>query len=203
MSDPGQFLNSSYTEPLEPPKAVLPNQIETWIIDDIYYPKWKKFLALFKDENEGHKNTGFSGGVQFYKPNMDYPTDIDPRLEFQSFIKFQLQQLPINVGQFKKAWGVRYPTGAYSLLHDHILGKQLTAILFLDDCDADINLPYAGNLFTLQPTEDNTIQYRTHPTQAGKMVIMDGRVFHGTYPTLNERKVFVVDFNYNPTPTFD
>ena len=35
------------------------------------------------------------------------------------------------------------------------------------------------------------------------MVIMDGRVFHGTYPTLNERKVFVVDFNYNPTPTFD
>ena len=75
--------------------------------------------------------------------------------------------------------------------------------MFLDDCDADINLPYAGNLITLKHTEDNTIQYRTHPTQAGKMVIMDGRVFHGTYPTLNERKVFVVDFNYNPTPTFD
>jgi hypothetical protein len=29
------------------------------------------------------------------------------------------------------------------------------------------------------------------------MVIMDGRVFHGTYPTLNERKVFVVDFTYD------
>jgi hypothetical protein len=35
------------------------------------------------------------------------------------------------------------------------------------------------------------------------MVIMDGRVFHGTYPTTNERKVFVIDFDYTPTLTFD
>ena len=32
---------------------------------------------------------------------------------------------------------------------------------------------------------------------AGDVVVMDGKVYHGVYPTLEERKVFVVDFTYD------
>ena len=31
---------------------------------------------------------------------------------------------------------------------------------------------------------------------AGDLVIMDGKVYHGVYPTLQERRAFVVDFTY-------
>ena len=199
MNNPADFLNSSYTTPVD--KRSDAGQIETWVVDDLYYPKWKNFLSIFDDYNEYHRNAG--GGYKFYKTNMEYPTDIDPNLDLHAFIRFELQNLPIDIGQFKKAWGLKYPPGGYSGLHTHTPGKQLTAILFLDDCIVDINSPLAGNLITLQPTEDNSIQYLTHPTKAGKMVIMDGRVFHGTYPTTNERKVFVIDFDYTPTLTFD
>ena len=31
---------------------------------------------------------------------------------------------------------------------------------------------------------------------AGDVIIMDGKVFHGVYPTIQERKAFVCDFLY-------
>ena len=43
---------------------------------------------------------------------------------------------------------------------------------------------------------NNEITYLTHNPIEGKVVIMDGKVFHGTYPALEDRHVFVVDFEY-------
>ena len=103
--------------------------------------------------------------------------------------------MPIRIKDFKKAWGVKYPPGAYSGLHSHQPGKQLTSVLFLDTPKPSVEYPLAGCLTTLQPT-NSEIQYLTHKPIEGKMVILDGKVWHGSYPTLEDRHVFVVDFEY-------
>ena len=167
--------------------------LDTWVVDDLYYSGYKKFLKLFDNSNERHVDYG--NGTLYYKKDMQYPTDIDPREEYLMFIKFQLQDLPIRIKDFKKAWGVKYPPGGYSGLHSHQPGKQLTSVLFLDTPKPSVEYPLAGCLTTLQPT-DSEITYLTHKPIEGKMVILDGKVWHGSYPTLEDRHVFVVDFEY-------
>lgn len=167
--------------------------LDTWVVDDLYYSGYKKFLKLFDNSNDRHVDYG--NGTLYYKKDMQYPTDIDPREEYLMFIKFQLQDLPIRIKDFKKAWGVKYPPGGYSGLHSHQPGKQLTSVLFLDTPKPSVEYPLAGCLTTLQPT-NSEIQYLTHKPIEGKMVILDGKVWHGSYPTLEDRHVFVVDFEY-------
>ena len=192
---PESFLNDTYSLVYEPViKAA--KEIDTWVVTDMYYAGWRKFLKLFEEGGYDKKHKDFGNGYLYYKNDMEYPSNIDPTLDLHTFINFQLQNMPINVGDFKKAWGVKYPPGGYSALHCHKPGKQLTAILFLDDCRKTTEYPLAGSLTTLQPCEDSVINYVQHPVYAGGMVIMDGKVFHGTYPTLDERRVFVVDFDY-------
>ena len=195
-SSPDSFLDDTY-ETLMAPQISAMKALDTWVVDDLYYPGWKKFLKLFDNYYDRHIDYG--NGTLHYKKDMSYPTDIDPTEEYLQFIEFQLQNLPIRVKGFQKAWGVKYPPGAYSGLHSHVPGKQLTSVLFLDTPKPSITYPLAGSLTTLQPTPDSTINYIQHKPIAGKLVIMDGKVYHGTYPTLEDRHVFVVDMEYETT----
>lgn len=195
-STPDAFLDDTYDTVFGPQISAL-KALDTWVVDDLYYPGWKKFLKLFDNYYDRHIDYG--NGTLHYKKDMSYPTDIDPTEEYLQFIEFQLQNLPIRVKGFQKAWGVKYPPGAYSGLHSHVPGKQLTSVLFLDTPKPSITYPLAGSLTTLQPTPDSTINYIQHKPIAGKLVIMDGKVYHGTYPTLEDRHVFVVDMEYETT----
>jgi hypothetical protein len=188
---PDQFLGGIST--MFDPSSERLQALDTWVVDDLYYSGYKKFLKLFDNFNERHVDYG--NGTLYYKKDMQYPTDIDPREEYLMFIKFQLQDLPIRIKDFKKAWGVKYPPGGYSGLHSHQPGKQLTSVLFLDTPKPSVEYPLAGCLTTLQPT-NSEITYLTHKPIEGKMVILDGKVWHGSYPTLEDRHVFVVDFEY-------
>ena len=184
---PDQFLGGIST--MFDPSSERLQSLDTWVVDDLYYSGYKKFLKLFDNSNERHVDYG--NGTLYYKKDMQYPTDIDPREEYLMFIKFQLQDLPIRIKDFKKSWGVKYPPGAYSGLHSHQPGKQLTSVLFLDTPKPSVEYPLAGCL-----TTNSEIQYLTHTPIEGKMVILDGKVWHGSYPTLEDRHVFVVDFEY-------
>ena len=188
---PDQFLGGIST--MFDPSSERLQALDTWVVDDLYYAGYKKFLKLFDNSNDRHVDYG--NGTLYYKKDMQYPTDIDPREEYLMFIKFQLQDLPIRIKDFKKAWGVKYPPGGYSGLHSHQPGKQLTSVLFLDTPKPSVEYPLAGCLTTLQPT-NSEITYLTHKPIEGKMVILDGKVWHGSYPTLEDRHVFVVDFEY-------
>ena len=135
--------------------------------------------------------------VFYTQGEMEYPEAVDPELDFQKFIKKCLieSELPITMGKCLKAWGLKYPPGSYSGMHCHQPGKQLTCVMFLDNEVVSEQYPLAGSLVTLQPFEHDINHVRVKPTPGG-VVIMDGRVFHGTYPTLNNRRVFVCDFSY-------
>jgi len=169
--------------------------LETWVIDGNHYPTWQKFLKIFENFDRKHKDSG--NGWLHYKDNMTYPIDIDGIKDFHRFITACVadSKLPIQVKDFKKAWGVDYAPGAYSGFHSHTPGKQLTAVLFLSNAEQTEEYPLAGSLVCLQPL-DYEINSITFKPKAGDCVIMDGKVYHGTYPTLNQRKVFVCDFDY-------
>ncbi len=169
------------------------SQLETWVMDELHYADYDKFNKLFTKTNNSHKDWG--NGWLYYKNEMQYPIDIDPTMDFQKFIRKSCENFPIEITDFKKAWGVDYEAGAYSGMHSHIPGQQLTAVLFLTTAETSDKYPLAGNLVTLQP-EDHKISYLAHKAIAGNVVIMDGRVYHGTYPTINNRRVFVCDFDY-------
>jgi len=173
--------------------------VETWLCDEIHYSDYKKFEKIFDVYEDSH----FGIGNEFvcHKSNMQWPEEIDPDRILPAFIKETLEnQLPITVTDFQKAWGVLYKPGNYSGLHAHLpsikKSRQLTAVLFLNELKKDSTYKKAGDLVTLVPLENYEMGLRSYTPKAGDMVIMDGRVYHGVYPTIHERKVFVCDFSY-------
>ena len=167
---------------------------DTWVIDDLIYPDFQKFEKIFETYEDKHKDYG--NGWLYYKNEMSYPTDIDPDLDFQNFIKHNVEkEIPVIVSKYQRSWGVKYCPGSYSGLHAHTPGRQLSAVLFLNECVTSSDYPYAGCLTTCQPL-DHEINHTTYTPKPGNVVIMEANVFHGTYPTLNERRVFVCDFEY-------
>ena len=197
-NDPVNFLDDMY-DTMFNPQIQAKKMIDIWVVNELHYSGFKKFLKLF--ENYDSRHVDYGNGTLYYKDKMKYPKDIDPTLDYQSWIKFQLKSLPITVNNFMKAWGVKYPPGGYSGLHCHKPGQQLTSVLFLDTPKPSPQYPLAGSLTTLQPNPDSTIHYLQHKPVAGNVVIMDGKVFHGTYPTLEDRHVFVCDFEYESNLT--
>ncbi|MBR19758.1 MAG: hypothetical protein CMA64_06385 [Euryarchaeota archaeon] len=171
-------------------------EIDTWVVDELFYGGYHKFLKIFEKYDDRHVDYG--NGMLYYKKDMQYPIDIDPKKEYLQFIESQLAVLPIRITGFAKSWGVKYPPGAYSGLHCHQPGRQLTSVLFLDTPKPSIKYPLAGSLTTLQPTPESVINYIAHKPVAGTLVVMDGKVYHGTYPTIEDRHVFVVDMEYEP-----
>jgi|TARA_X000000950_G_C13674992_1_gene561528 hypothetical protein len=181
----------------EPTRVKGSDKLETWVITENFYPGWEKFLKLFDDKIYDTKKDKLMDYVFYTQGEMEYPEAVDPELDFQKFIKKCLieSELPITMGKCLKAWGLKYPPGSYSGMHCHQPGRQLSVVMFLDDVMVSEQYPLAGSLVTLQPFEHEINHVRVRPTPGG-VVIMDGRVFHGTYPTLNNRRVFVCDFSY-------
>ena len=196
-NNPDNFLEQVYENSFAPQIAAA-QSLTTWAIDGKVYPTYKKFEKIFENYDNKHKDYG--NGWLYYKNDMAYPKDLDGTLDFHRFIKACIADsgLPIKVKDFQKAWGVKYEPGAYSGLHSHTPGKQLTAVLFLTHVEQNDLYPLAGSLVTLQPL-DHEINYVQHTPKPGDCIIMDGKVYHGTYPTLNERRVFVCDFEYEVT----
>ncbi len=201
------FLDSLWEKTIEP-KKLGHNTLETWVTDEIFYSEYKDFLKIFDSFDETKKQIG--NAYLYYKENMSWPDDIDPEKKYQNFLIETLEkELPIKIKNYKKSWGVKYCPSSYSGFHNHTLNpqeqivsnehRQLTAVMFLNNITTSEEYPLAGALLSLQPLEDYQVNFNTHIPKAGNIVIMDGRVWHGTYPTIDERKVFVVDFEYELT----
>lgn len=158
------------------------------------YNDYKKFHKLFDLESESHRDSGDSN--VFYLQNYEYPSIIDSECEYIEYLKKHVTSLPIENIRHAKSWWVDYPVHSYAGLHSHTPGRQFTCVLFLDDYVEDQEHPQAGYLYGVM-NNDNVITYQEWKPEAGTLVIMDGRMWHGTYPTRHKRRVFVVDFEYD------
>jgi len=157
------------------------------------YNDYNKFKQLFDIDAQGHRDSGDSH--VFYLQNYEYPAIIDNG-EYLEYLKKHVTSLPIKNVRYAKSWWADYPEHSYAGLHAHQPGQTFTCVLFLDDYIEEDEHPHAGYLYAVL-NNNNQITYQEWKPEAGTLVLMDGRVWHGTYPTRHKRRVFVVDFEYD------
>lgn len=167
-----------------------------WFIGDNHYSDYKRFLPLFDTKRSGHVDYGKS--VMNYNFDYSYPIEVDPEETYVEYIKSQVKNLPIENVKLVSSWWVDYPAGSYSIVHTHEQSQRFTVVLFLTDYIHNEELPHAGHLYAMP----SSIKYIEWTPDAGDAVILDGRIQHGTYPAINDRKVFVMDFEYDIQTTF-
>ena len=164
-----------------------------WISKDKYKDYWK-FLPLFDHPKNQHVDYG--GAIIQYDDDFAYPYR---STEYLDFIKNSIAKYQFKNVQFKKCWWITYPENAFSGLHTHEdRGERtMTSVLFLDTLPLDTQTPLNGKLkaVTMNPVTGELVSDMIKSI-AGDLVIMDGKVYHGVYPTLQKRRAFVVDFTY-------
>lgn len=164
-----------------------------WISKDKYKDYWK-FLPLF--DHPKNKHVDYGGAIIQYDDDFAWPYH---STEYLDFIKNSIAKYQFKNVEFKKCWWLTYPKNAFSGLHTHEdRGERtMTCVLFLDTLELSTETPLNGKLkaVTMNPVTGELVSDMIKCI-AGDVVIMDGKVYHGVYPTLEERRAFVVDFTY-------
>jgi hypothetical protein len=169
------------------------------------YPNYEKFLPFFeKKDSDLSMDTCTVNGVQSPLQNDDW---VEQRLDYTKWIESVFKKLDAPISKVYKAennitaWTVDYADGGWQAGHFHSTDRMhqqnkrfITTVLFFDKIEPTIDNNWNGCLYTvLQNPEGYTYDHKFHPTP-GKVIIMDDRVWHGTYPTQERRRVFVSDF---------
>ena len=97
-----------------------------------------------------------------------------------------------------ESWAINYKDGGYQAVHNHTKQPNLISmIMFFDTItDAQKVQPTDGCTYTLMPHTDGEQMCSHFNPFPGKVVIFDGKVYHGTYPCKAPRRCFVVNFKY-------
>ena len=175
---------------------------DQWILHT-HYPQYKEFEVLFDkiisdDQSQG---TTTVDGEQIYIPkdNFEYNQIQDRFFEWlEQQFKFK------NMYNLKciESWIIYYQKGGYQGLHVHQgdMGKKtFSAVIHLDTVPILHNTKnkFNGMLWTLMP-EPNGYQHPDHfASVEGGVVCLEGKVWHGVYPTDSIRRTVVYDIEYD------
>ncbi|MBR19759.1 MAG: hypothetical protein CMA64_06390 [Euryarchaeota archaeon] len=172
-------------------------KIADYWISKCKYPDWKDFLPLFTEHTSYKTHTDHGGAELSYNKDGKYVHQVDKDHKYEKFLKNELAPFRFESIEFEKCWWIKYPVGAFSGLHTHLPLRKLTSIMFLDTLELLDDKPLAGKLqcVTQNPVTGELIG-DINKCIAGDVIIMDGKVYHGVYPTLEERRAFVCDFIY-------
>lgn len=158
-----------------------------------FYPDYIDLLNCFNLDANKHIGTGSE--LVYYKDDYAYPYEIDNG----KFLRFLLNKLSeyqfMTDVEFEKAWWVDYPVHAYAGFHCHKHHKdkqQFTTVLFLTTSEENEVNPFEGYLYLL-----NNEKYNEYKPVAGNFHTFNGSTWHGTYPSVQDRKVFVCDVSFN------
>jgi len=173
-----------------------------WVMQQ-HYPGYQRFLKLFNEEERKSYKMKLPAGslaVNSYNDeNFDFPHDVDPDGHYEKFVLSVLQQhFPIYNLKHRRTWWLHYPKFEHSFVgvHRHEGERVLTSVLFLESNLTENNMNEPGTLFAITQENDRTNELHEFLPVPGQCVIMDGMVYHGTYPTQFDRKVLVVDYDY-------
>jgi len=164
---------------------------------ETYYSDYDKFLELYNTECYTFNLPHGDGGAKMYAlSNLAYPTFVDTNKSYIKYIEETIKEhLPLKNINLTECWWLDYPPTTYSGIHQHKKGQIFTTVLFLE---SDATLPHLsepGCLFAFTVENGEPVLHEWEP-EPGKLVLMDGHIYHGTYPTQFKRKVLVCDFSY-------
>ena len=156
------------------------------------YPSWKEISHSAFTEYE--EKTDYPDRVQYSINPKQVPVIVTSW--FTKKIKEHLKHID-NVYPFE-SWAIDYKDGGYQAVHNHTKQPSLISmIMFFDTItDAQRIQPTDGCTYTLMPHTDGNQMCSHFNPYPGKVIIFDGKVYHGTYPCKAPRRCFVVNFKY-------
>jgi hypothetical protein len=165
-----------------------------WIVET-HAPMWQDYEKLFDKDHPNLVEPGKSTTVNGYQ----IPQALEETKPIADFIVektnkvLQDGNVPCNIHTHIQSWSIKYYPGGWKGMHNHSKGKTgCTAVLYFDDIKDQPN-DEGAFYAVLQDAQGETYVNWWQP-QPGKLLIMDARIWHGAYPTLNERRVMVFDF---------
>ena len=154
------------------------------------HPDWKEYLRVFTDAFQRSE----------YPDRVQYSIDPNFKLDITGWIDKKLKQhlnYSINIKPYE-AWAIEYKDGGYQAIHNHTQQSNLISmIMFFDTItEEQRRQPTDGCTYTLMPQTDGNQMCSHFNPYPGKVIIFDGKVYHGTYPCKAPRRCFVVNFKF-------
>lgn len=186
---------------------VVPNQ--HWVVSAVY-PNYKDLEHLFdfttSDISQGSCTVN---GIQ--KPLTDDEWTRE-REEYKTWLLDVFAQVHVPITSIKerqveqkhKAWTINYFPGGWQAGHFHSTDRFeqsntrfASSVMMFDRIQPNRDNQFNGCMYAiLQSPNGYTYEHKFHP-EPGRVIVMDDRVWHGAYPTDDNRRVLVWDFNIN------
>tara|TARA_B100001287_G_scaffold55094_1_gene43554 strand:- start:102 stop:722 length:621 start_codon:yes stop_codon:yes gene_type:complete len=189
----------------------VPNQ--HWVVS-AFYPDYKD-LEFLLDFTTADMSAGSCtvNGIQQFIENEDWT---EQRTKYKKWMSDVFEQLGMPIQSVverqpetptdlsTRAWTVNYFPGGWQAGHFHSTdraGQQNrrfgTSVMMFDRIEPTRKNLFNGcNYVVLQGNNGYTYDHKFHP-EPGKVIMMDDRVWHGAYPTDENRRVLVWDFDIN------
>ena len=165
-----------------------------WLIET-YVPMWQDYECLFNSEHPNLVEPGKSTTVNGYQ----IPNTLEETKEVADFIIDKTNAIlhegdvGCSIYNHIQTWSIRYYPGGWKGLHNHTKGRTgCTAVLYFDDIGKQPN--DEGAFYAVLQDEHGVTHVNWWQPKKGLLLVMDARIWHGVYPTINERKVMVFDF---------
>ena len=184
---------------------VVPNQ--HWIVSAIY-PYYKDLEHLF--DFSSHDMTAGPCTVNGLQKPLLPDEWTREREDYRMWMLdiFKQVSVPIkeindrDIGPEYKAWTINYFPGGWQAGHFHSIDKMsqdndrfASSVMFFDHIKPKKRNKFNGALYTtMQSLSGYTYDHKFYP-EPGRVVIMDDRVWHGVYPTEDNRRSLVWDFD--------
>lgn len=103
---------------------------------------------------------------------------------------------PCQIQNHIQTWSIQYYPGGWKGIHCHDHGSTgATAVLYFDEPSSGQD--DEGAIYAILPDEYGNTKVNFWHSAPGKLLVMDARIWHGVYPTLDTRRVLVLDFEAN------
>ena len=186
-----EFLNKSKAEDFTGDNYYGTNTNQ--FIIETEYPNWGECLNVFTEPNYSEK-TEYPDRTQF---------SINPELVSEKITSWVLNKIKEHIKHFDniypfESWAINYKDAGYQAVHNHTKQPSLISmIMFFDTITDEQRIqPTDGCTYTLMPHTDGNQMCSHFNPYPGKVIIFDGKVYHGTYPCKAPRRSFVVNYKY-------
>ena len=166
------------------------------------FKNYKDYEHLFDQGGSEYSSTSLTNHGKQHDLELKDTQALVP--EIKNILKQCFNQLnaPIEILEFKRAWHITYFENGYQCMHHHQSQQSsnttthiLSTVIFFDTIPYN-NGNYNGCLYGLIPESDGYQHYAIYPSEEGKIIVMDGKVWHGVYHTDRKRRSLICDFEY-------
>ena len=166
----------------------------SWILES-EWADYEKYKNLFDSNKSNTVTPGLSTTVDGYQIGQELSdlTELTDDITKEVNNILNIKKYSYIISQPLNAWSIEYYINGWKGIHNHNKGLTgVTAVLYFSETLQKGNNEGSFYAFCYNDVGDVEVKYWT--PYPGLLLVMDSKVWHGAYPTLNTRKVLVIDF---------